>query len=61
VVEGGGKNLTADVLRGMFSKQKRTARAAKKWQSIGVPVLCFDTAKATPDEVTAKILERLRI
>lgn len=58
---GGGKNSPTDVLRGMLNKQKRTARSAKKWQSIGVPVICIDTSLTTPDEATAKILERLRI
>lgn len=44
------RSQTGIVNDAVWKKQQATAVAAKKWASIGVPVLSFDTSKvATPD------------
>lgn len=56
LLERAGKGLTNDAV---WKKQLNCATAARKWASIGVPVLSFDTSKTTTQEiadtVTAKI------
>lgn len=56
LLERSGKGLTNEAV---WRKQLNTATAAKKWASIGVPVLSFDTSvtslKQVADTVTAKI------
>lgn len=43
----------------IFRKQRQAMIAAKKWQSIGVTVLQFNTATITVDEEMNKILETI--
>lgn len=56
LLDRAGKGLTNDAV---WKKQLNCATAARKWASIGVPVLSFDTSKTTTQEiadtVTAKI------
>lgn len=58
LLERSGKGLTNDAV---WRKQLNTAAAARKWASIGVPVLSFDTSVVSREEiaeqVTAKINE----
>lgn len=58
LLERAGKGLTNDAV---WKKQLNCATAARKWASIGVPVLSFDTSTMTAqqiaDTVTTKIDE----
>lgn len=58
LLERSGKGITNEAV---WRKQQNTATAAKKWASIGVPVLSYDTSKVDVDtiaeQVTSKISE----
>lgn len=45
----------------MMNKQKRVLASAKKYASIGVPVMSLDSAKVSTDEVVKLILKHLEI
>jgi broad-specificity NMP kinase len=49
-----GKGIKNDAV---WKKQQNCATAAKKWQSIGVPVYAFDTSKTSIDEIIKRITE----
>ena len=51
LIERGGKPITAV----MVSKQKQCLVAARKWATMGVPVLTFDTSKNTPYEIAKSV------
>lgn len=55
--ERSGKMITERII----SKQHRTARAANKWQEIGVPVLCFDTSRTNAEEIAETIIQKLKL
>lgn len=55
--ERSGKMITERII----SKQQRTARAANKWQEIGVPVLCFDTSRTDASEIAETIIQKLNL
>ena len=44
----------------ILQKQKRTMVAARKWASIGVPVLQFDTSKVSVEAIRDAVLCRLQ-
>lgn len=50
-----GRTVTESILR----KQKATAASARKWASIGVPVLSFDTSKTTPERIADEIIKHI--
>lgn len=43
----------------MVTRQNGAARAAKKWQSIGVHVLAIDTSHKTPNEIADMVINKL--
>ena len=51
-----GKGITNKVI----SKQHNCARAAQKWQSIGVPVLAIDTSKISVEAEVKMILSEIK-
>lgn len=53
-----GKGINNDAV---WKKQQNCATAAKKWQSIGVPVLCFDTSRTNAEEVAETIIQKLKL
>ena len=54
--ERAGKGLTNEAV---WRKQINCATAARKWASIGVPVLFFDTSKTTPERIADLILKHI--
>jgi len=42
----------------IIQKQNCVIRSAKKWASIGVPLLPFDTSKISPNEMVAQIVKK---
>lgn len=55
----GGRNGNGVRFEMVVDKQKRCLRAARKWVSIGVPVLSINTEDFTPEEIANQILNRL--
>lgn len=55
---GGQRN---EVIDRMMNKQRRVLSSAKKFASIGVPVVSIDSAKVSTDEIVQLILKRLEI
>ncbi len=51
LIARGGKPITPI----MVSKQKQCLVAARKWASMGVPVLSFDTSKNSPEEIAEAV------
>ena len=49
-----------EITRKVADKNKRIARAAKKWQEIGVPVLVIDTSRMTPAEIADSIINKIK-
>ena len=49
------------ILGRMMNKQRRVLSSAKKYASIGVPVLSFDSDKVSTEEIVRQILERLHL
>lgn len=43
----------------VWKKQQETAVSAKKWASIGVPVLSFDTSKVSTGEIADKVIDKI--
>jgi len=43
----------------VWKKQQATAVAAKKWASIGVPVLSFDTSEVSTGEVADQVITKI--
>lgn len=48
-----------EVVARMANKQQRVLRAAKKYASIGVPVISFNSAETSTEEIVETILKRL--
>ena len=55
--ERSGKMITNHIV----TTQQQAARAAKKWQQIGVPVLCFDTSMANSEEIAEIVIQKLKL
>ena len=55
LMERSGRKVTESILR----KQGATAASARKWASIGVPVVSFDTSKTTAAEIADLIINRI--
>lgn len=55
LIDRSGNNITEEVIK----KQQNCLRSAKKWASIGVPVLSFDTSKYSVNNIEDKIIERI--
>lgn len=49
----------AEVIERMMNKQRRVLSSAKKFASVGVPVMSIDSAKVSTDEVVETILKHL--
>ena len=49
----------AAIMQGIYRRQDRVFKAAKKYASIGVPVLAFDTGASSVEEITEQILKWL--
>jgi hypothetical protein len=43
----------------VWKKQQATAAAAKKWASIGVPVLSFDTSKVAIPDIALQVFNKI--
>ena len=57
LIDRSGKGITN---KAVISKQHNCARAAQKWQSIGVPVLTFDTSKISVEAEAQLILAKIK-
>lgn len=57
LVERSGKGLTNDAV---WKKQLNCATAAKKWASIGVPVLAIDTSKVPIEQIANTVIEKVK-
>lgn len=55
----GGRNGNGVRFEMVVDKQRRCLRVARKWVSIGVPVLSINTEDFTPEEIANQILNRL--
>lgn len=55
LVNRAGRGLVETVWR----KQNACAQSARKWASIGVPVLSFDTSIYPPPQIAAKVIEKI--
>lgn len=44
----------------VIEKQHKAARAAQKWQQIGVPVIVFDTSKVSVEEEAQTIIAKIK-
>lgn len=56
LLERSGKGMQNNAV---WMKQKNTATAAKKWASIGVPVLAFDTSRVGVDEIAEQVQNKI--
>lgn len=56
LLDRAGKGLTNEAV---WRKQLNCATAARKWASIGVPVLSFDTSKVSADMIADEIIKRI--
>lgn len=56
LLERSGKGLTNDAV---WKKQLNCATAAKKWASIGVPVLSIDTSKVPVERIATTVIEKI--
>ena len=59
VARSDGKNGRGRSLEKIFAKQARCMVAAKKYHTIGVPVLQIDTGKTAPAEILRLFLQKL--
>ena len=57
LLERAGKGLTNDAV---WKKQLNTAAAARKWASIGVPVLSIDTSKAATKDIADTVISKIQ-
>ena len=56
LLDRAGKGLTNDAV---WREQLTCAKSARKWASIGVPVLSFDTSKTTPERIADEIIKHI--
>lgn len=56
LLDRAGKGITNEAV---WKKQQATAASARKWASIGVPVLSFDTSKTTPERIADLIIKHI--
>lgn len=49
----------AGVKESVLKKQRRCVTAAKKWASIGVPVLSFDTSVTSSNEIVNLVIQKI--
>lgn len=57
LLERSGKGLTNDAV---WKRQQNCATAARKWASIGVPVLSFDTSKYNADDIATMVIAKIK-
>lgn len=53
------RSQTGIVNDAVWKKQQATAIAAKKWASIGVPVLSFDTSTIATKDIANQVIEKI--
>ena len=51
-----GKGITNE---SVWKKQQNCASSARKWASIGVPVLSFDTSKTTVESIAKNVINKI--
>lgn len=56
LLERSGKGLTNEAV---WRKQLNCASAARKWASIGVPVLSFDTSKVAVEDIATSVISKI--
>lgn len=54
-----GRGGTGTQFDKVFAKQRACAVSAKKWASIGVPVMCFDTSLVDMKEIVMQVAEKV--
>ena len=56
LLERSGKGLTNEAV---WRKQLNCASSARKWASIGVPVLSFDTSKVAVEDIATSVISKI--